>query len=77
MRFSRTERGLLALWLSLLLLTLVLLQIRNFYGLYVVVVAAAVLVGVTWWGSEEFPESDYQALVALIRRRRAERKALR
>jgi hypothetical protein len=47
------ERGLLALWLSLLLLTLVLLQIRNFYGLYVVLVAATVLVGVTWWGSEE------------------------
>jgi hypothetical protein len=45
------ERDLLALWAGLLLLTLVLLQIRNFYGLYVVLVAALLLVGVTWWGS--------------------------
>jgi len=45
------ERDLLALWAGLLLLALVLLQIRNFYGLYVVLVAAVLLVGVTWWGS--------------------------
>lgn len=45
------ERDLLALWAGLLLLTLVLLQIRNFYGLYVVLVAAVLAVGVTWWGS--------------------------
>ena len=45
------ERDLLALWAGLLLLALVLLQIRNFYGLYVVLVSAVLLVGVTWWGS--------------------------
>ena len=45
------ERDLLALWAGLLLLTLVLVQIRNFYGLYVVLVAAMLAVGVTWWGS--------------------------
>jgi hypothetical protein len=45
------ERDLLALWAGLLLLTLLLLQIRNFYGLYVVLVAAVLLVAVTWRGS--------------------------
>jgi hypothetical protein len=45
------ERDLLALWSGLLLLTLLLLQIRNFYGLYVVLVATALLVAVTWWGT--------------------------
>lgn len=45
------ERDRLALWAALLLLALVLVQIRNFYGLYVVLVAAVLLVGVTWWGS--------------------------
>ena len=45
------ERDLLALWAGLFLLTLVLLQIRNFYGLYVVLVAAVLAVAVTWWGS--------------------------
>ena len=34
------ERDLLALWSGLFLLALLLLQIRNFYGLYVVLVAA-------------------------------------
>lgn len=47
------ERGLLALWLGLLLLSLVLLQIRNFFGLYVVLVAAIVLLAITWWGSPD------------------------
>jgi hypothetical protein len=47
------DRGLLALWLGLLLLALVLVQIRNFYGLYVVLVAAVALLAVTWWGSPE------------------------
>ena len=45
------HRPLLALWLGLLALALVLLQIRNFYGLYVVLVAALLLLGVTWWGT--------------------------
>ncbi len=45
------ERDLLALWSGLFLLALLLLQIRNFYGLYVVVVAALLLVAVTWWGN--------------------------
>jgi hypothetical protein len=45
------ERDLLAMWAALLLLTLLLLQIRNFYGLYVVLVASVLLVAVTWWGS--------------------------
>ncbi len=45
------ERDLLAMWAGLLLLTLLLLQIRNFFGLYVVLVASVLLVAVTWWGS--------------------------
>jgi hypothetical protein len=40
-----------ALWLLLVLLALVLLQVRNFYGLWAVLVTAAVLVAVTGWGS--------------------------
>jgi hypothetical protein len=46
------ERDLLAMWAGLLLLALLLLQIRNFYGLYVVLVASVLLVAVTWWGSD-------------------------
>ncbi len=45
------ERDLLALWSGLVLLALLLLQIRNFFGLYVVLVATVLLVAVTWWGS--------------------------
>lgn len=45
------ERDLLAMWSGLLLLGLLLLKIRNFYGLYVVLVAFILLVAVTWWGS--------------------------
>ncbi len=45
------ERDLLAMWAGLLLLSLLLLKIRNFYGLYVVLVAFLVLVAITWWGS--------------------------
>jgi hypothetical protein len=47
------ERDLLALWSGLFLLTLMLLQIRNFFGLYVVLVAGLLLVAVTWWGSAD------------------------
>ncbi len=45
------QRPVLALWLGLLVLVLVLLQIRNVFGLYVVLVAAVLLLGVTWWGT--------------------------
>jgi hypothetical protein len=60
------ERGLLALWLALLLLALVLLQIRNFYGLYVVLVAAVALVGVTWWGSADLQGVAAWSLTGLL-----------
>jgi peptidase M50B-like protein len=41
------------LWLALLLLALLLLQIRNFYGLYSVLAAAVAVFAVSWWGSPE------------------------
>lgn len=48
------ERHALAvLWLAVLLLGLLLLQIRNFYGLYAVLVAGLVVFAVSWWGSAE------------------------
>ncbi|MDE9366417.1 M50 family metallopeptidase [Luteipulveratus sp. YIM 133132] len=37
------------LWLLLIVLALLLLQIRNWFGLGVMLVAGAVLFGVTWW----------------------------
>lgn len=37
------------LWLLVLALALLLLQIRNWYGLWTVLVSGVVLVGVTWW----------------------------
>lgn len=37
------------LWLLLVALTLLLLQIRNLYGLWVVLVSGVLLVGVSWW----------------------------
>lgn len=37
------------LWLALAVVVLLLLQIRNGYGLWVLVVGAAGLVGLTWW----------------------------
>ncbi len=42
-----------ALWVALLLLTLLLLQIRNFFGLYAVLLAGAAVFAVSWWGTEE------------------------
>jgi hypothetical protein len=36
-----------------LLLALLLLQIRNFYGLYAVLVAGGAVLAVSWWGSEQ------------------------
>lgn len=49
----RERHALAALWLAVVLLGLLLLQIRNFYGLYLVALAGAALVVVSWWGSEE------------------------
>ncbi|WP_299054738.1 M50 family metallopeptidase [uncultured Nocardioides sp.] len=47
------------LWVALLLLALLLLQIRNFFGLYAVGLAAAGVFAVSWWGS-----GQVQSLVA-------------
>ncbi|HEY0187900.1 MAG TPA: M50 family metallopeptidase [Cellulomonas sp.] len=41
------------LWGLLLALTLLLVQVRNGYGLWAVLVTGVLLVGVTWWGSEQ------------------------
>jgi hypothetical protein len=48
----RERHALAVLWLAVLLLGLLLLQIRNFYGLYVVLVAGVAVVAVSWWGSD-------------------------
>jgi hypothetical protein len=40
------------LWALVLALGLLLVQIRNWYGLWAVLVTGVALVGVTWWGSE-------------------------
>ncbi|MGC5024970.1 M50 family metallopeptidase [Tsukamurella sp. DT100] len=45
--------ALAALWAAVLLLALLLLQIRNFFGLYVVLLAAAVVVAVSWWAAPD------------------------
>ena len=45
------QHALAVLWLVVLLLTLLLLQIRNFFGLYAVAVAGVAVFAVTWWGS--------------------------
>lgn len=42
------------LWLLVLALTLLLVQVRNWYGLWTVLVSGVVLVGVTWWGSPQW-----------------------
>ncbi|GAA1141369.1 M50 family metallopeptidase [Nocardioides aquiterrae] len=47
----RERHALAVLWLAVLLLGLLLLQIRNFYGLYVVLVAGLAVLAVSWWGS--------------------------
>lgn len=46
------RHALAVLWLAVLLLGLLLLQIRNFYGLYAVLVAGLGVFAVTWWASE-------------------------
>lgn len=45
------QHALAVLWLVLVLLGLLLLQIRNFFGLYSVLVAGVAVFAVTWWGS--------------------------
>ncbi|WP_235547386.1 MULTISPECIES: M50 family metallopeptidase [unclassified Nocardioides] len=45
------QHALAVLWLAVLLLALLLLQIRNFFGLYVVALAGVAVVAVSWWGS--------------------------
>jgi hypothetical protein len=49
----RERHALAVLWLVVLLLALLLLQIRNFYGLYAVLVAGGAVLAVSWWGSEQ------------------------
>lgn len=47
----REQHALAVLWLAVLLLALLLLQIRNFFGLWVVLLAGAGVLAVSWWGS--------------------------
>lgn len=48
----RERHALAVLWLAVLLLGLLLLQIRNFFGLWIVLVAGVGVGAVTWWGSD-------------------------
>lgn len=45
-------RSLAVLWLTVLPLALVLLVVRNAYGLWIVLVAGSLVVAVSWWGRE-------------------------
>ncbi|MBZ5738964.1 M50 family metallopeptidase [Nocardioides mangrovi] len=45
------HHALAVLWLALVLLTLLLVQIRNFFGLWAVLVAGVAVAVVSWWGS--------------------------
>ncbi len=47
------QHALAVLWAALLLLSLMLLQIRNFHGLYSMLVAGLGVFAVSWWGSEQ------------------------
>lgn len=60
------RRPLLALWLGLLLLALVLLMIRNLFGLWVVLVTAGALLAVTWWGTPVVHGAAAWALTAFL-----------
>ena len=46
-----TGHALVLLWAVLLLLALLLVQIRNLFGLWVVLALGAVVLAVTWWAS--------------------------
>jgi hypothetical protein len=47
------QHALAVLWLAVLLLALLLVQIRNFFGLYAVLLAGLGVFAVSWWGSGE------------------------
>ena len=47
----REQHALAVLWLAVLLLALLLLQIRNFFGLWVVLLAGGAVLAVSWWGT--------------------------
>lgn len=49
----RERHALAVLWLAVLLLGLLLVQIRNFYGLYAVLVAGLGVLAVSWWGNDQ------------------------
>jgi hypothetical protein len=51
------------LWVSLLLLALLLLQIRNFFGLWSVLVTALAVFGVSWWATPQW-QSAFAYLIA-------------
>ncbi len=53
------QHALAVLWVALLLLALMLLQIRNFHGLYSMLIAGLAVFAVSWWGSDQL-----QSLVA-------------
>ncbi|CUR60077.1 putative membrane protein [metagenome] len=53
--------ALAVLWLAVVLLALILLQIRNFYGLYAVLVAGLAVFAISWWG-----RADWQAFAAYV-----------
>lgn len=46
------QRAVALLWSVLLLLALLLVQIRNWFGLWSVLVAGALVFAVSWWGSD-------------------------
>ena len=47
------QRALAVLWAGLLLLAAMLVQIRNFHGLWSVLVAGAAVFAVSWWAPDE------------------------
>lgn len=53
------RHALAVLWVALLLLSLMLLQIRNFHGLYSMLIAGLAVFAASWWGSDQL-----QSLVA-------------
>lgn len=55
-----------ALWALLLVVALMLLQIRNLYGLWVLLVVGVVLVGVTWWAPPDWQVAAACALAWLL-----------
>lgn len=57
-----TGRYAVVLWGLLVLLALLLLQIRNLYGLWVVLVCGALLVGLTVWADAGWQRAAAQAL---------------